>query len=210
MFRVIRRSCLLAAVLPLTMAVSGVRADVSLPFEKAVPQNGTQQQTAPQQTTNNVAADARLTDDQVGALLKSMGYEPETYNNDLGGHYFVVKLERSGWKVAMSVSVSQDRTFIWISTPVIEIPDVSKVSVPALLKIMEQNYVLGPSFFSFRPAAGSRLYFSTPIPNRVVTPAVLRSNIDQLVTTVQSTFSLWEEKVLLGGAAAANTTAVAR
>jgi hypothetical protein len=134
---------------------------------------------------------------QLGEVLRNLGYDPKAFNNSIGTIYYVLSFERDGWTFSMTVSISQDNTLIWFSSPLTEINDVSRISPQGLLKLMEENEKIGPSAFSFRPEQSNRIYLSRPLANQGLTPALFRASFDEFISNVKQSEPLWNAKAIM-------------
>jgi hypothetical protein len=201
MFGFIRKSLILAAAaLCLSFGAGAARAENPPQQIVAQPQ---QQDPAPAASKAEVVPAGGYTAAQLGDTLRNMGYDPKPQKNVNGGTYYTLLFERGTWTFSLTVVLSNDGTYLWLSSPLTQIPDGAQASPQALLKLMERNYQIGPSFFSFRPAQGNRIYLSAPIANHNLTPAKFRSQMDEFLSTIQETYPLWDKKAVIAAANAA-------
>jgi hypothetical protein len=89
------------------------------------------------------AADA-LTHEGLKERLEAMGFEPEAIKSRAGSPMNKVKTERNGWTFFFYVSLSSDRTKVWLAAPLRDLPEPGKVRVDVLEKILVKNDDIGP------------------------------------------------------------------
>jgi len=191
MFRNVRKSHLLAAAISLAMPLSMVMADAPAPS-----QNGTAQNPPAAAAPQTPVPPGALKHEQVRVLLENMGYQPKVYDNNVGTQFYALQFDRNGWKMSLTVSISEDYSYLWISAPLTAVSDPAKASPQALLKLLEQSYLNGPAYFSFRPNQ-NRIYLGMAILNKDVTAITLRARIEDFCAIVQQTESYWKEQAVM-------------
>jgi len=134
-----------------------------------------------------------LTKDNLGEVLTktNLGLRPEKVNEKR----YRMQTDRGGIKFAISASISNDGTEVWLNTYVAEIADIAKLPVDVADKLLVASNDYGPSHFSFvageKPGVRS-LYLHRALDNRGLNPAMIREAIDNLASDVVSTKAVWE------------------
>jgi hypothetical protein len=137
---------------------------------------------------NSKPSGTTLTDESLKTLLERMGYEFEPIKSTSGLTMYRVKFEQSNWTYTMYVSLSGDKSMVWLATPLIELPAGDKVPEAILEKLLQKTDELGPCHFSLK---GRRVYLNLPLENRNITPARLRQALDTMATNVKETAPYW-------------------
>jgi hypothetical protein len=132
-----------------------------------------------------------LTDEALGVLLEQMGYEPKAQKAESGGPFYSVEFEQDGWTFRYTVSLSHNKKFLWVSTNVCTLAPEVEPSAEALLKLLEENYRIGPTTISYDKKY-KQIRVALALFNRGVTAAVLRDQLSQFTTNVQKVSKLCE------------------
>lgn len=144
-----------------------------------------------------------VTLERLNEILTDVGYEPEQIDNNLGGVFFRIHANGAKWKFTLNVSQSVDKKYLWISSALADIPDASKASPAALVKVLAKNHAMAPAFFDFRE--DNRLYYALPVANHDVKAATIRTAIETVLTDIQDSNDLWDVATLNGGTTATAT-----
>jgi hypothetical protein len=137
-------------------------------------------------------APAVLTIESLGSVLENMGYEVKTVKNSAGVPYYVLNLKRGTWTFIFEVSLSPNKAYLWLGVPLNVVPEGAVTGAgPQLLRLLEENFNIAPTFFSYYPGS-KRLLLQSAMENRDVTPAKLRARIDAMQDVVERTFPLWD------------------
>jgi hypothetical protein len=138
------------------------------------------------------AATTALTSQTLLKLLTDMGYEPKKIN-DLT---FDLKIQRDGWTIYLRLFLTADQTRVWLTSTLETIPDINKVPAEVLAKLVQGNATYSPCFFYFEVDPKNkdwrRLRVANPVDNRGITAAVLRAEIDRMVTNIKNSKPLWK------------------
>ncbi|MCI0464193.1 MAG: YbjN domain-containing protein [Gemmataceae bacterium] len=135
-------------------------------------------------------ADQPATLESIKTVLDNMGYEYEA-NKDKEGKVtsYAVKLSRDGWNFVITVSPSGNQRWIWLTAWLRKPKEGWPASI--LQKMLEHNHRVALPYFAI-DQSDSQVKLSTPLHNRAITPALLRTNIDDLCTNLKNTVSLWD------------------
>jgi hypothetical protein len=128
-----------------------------------------------------------LSDEQLGQMLETMGYEvkPGTYQS--GARYFDVKLSGSKFEYHVRFSLSPNKRAVWLMVTIAEIPaDVTAGQLRTVLEAI--NVKTGKMQFR---VVGKMLNADLPLDNVAVTPVRLRYEITDLVATLDATADVW-------------------
>ena len=191
MFRKLRKvAVIFSAVLPLAAGVAA-RADRYDLTSYIAPSAA---QTAPA-----FAPAGGLTPQSLETLVASMGFDYTTNDNTLNEHDYTLNISRAGWDFHIRVAISKDRKNLWFSTSLGKIGDGC---APALLKLLEKNSAITPAYFTYH-ADNQKLYLDMPIRNEFMTAKVLNQRLEDFVTIVTETSSLWDRPELKAQTASA-------
>ena len=135
-------------------------------------------------------ANGELTTDTLKTMLTNLGYEftDEKLEKTSVIH---VKVDHGGLTYQLNITLSTDHTKLWIYTQLATVPTGMEMPQPRLLKLLELNDKMGPSFFSYYPKLRN-VYLSRPLDNRGVTPVLLRAEIMSLLNGCQQTQEDWD------------------
>jgi uncharacterized protein (TIGR03067 family) len=135
-------------------------------------------------STNDV-----LTSEQIGRLLKEMGFEPEALAPDV----WQAPIVREGWKVNVMVSLSPNRDRCWLESKFAVIAEPELVSASAWRNLLAENERIGPCFFAF-DKSDKRLHLYKTFDNIGVTPARLKKELDAFDAVVRKTQQVWRSE----------------
>ena len=133
---------------------------------------------------------ARLDHAGLRGLLATLGHQPREVRNESGPE-FEITLRPAGMAVSTRVTLSKDGTLVWLVAWLKKVPPGRTISGNAVLDMLVQNDVLGPTHFSY---SESRRWFflNRPVPNHGLTAERLQSELGQLGATVARTEALWD------------------
>jgi hypothetical protein len=142
-----------------------------------------------------------LTEQELSAMLETLGYEPKTFKTAPGDLY-VVRIPSGPWTYAVRVSLSRDRKKVWLTNWVTRLEATEEVPAALWPKLVEANFRYGPAHFSYE-AKARQLVLGLPLDNRGITLGFLRQELDRLVQTSNQTILLWDKRTWTTTAAAA-------
>jgi uncharacterized protein (TIGR03067 family) len=131
-------------------------------------------------------ATGSLNSEQIGRLLKDMGYDSQELTPDV----FQVTVNREGWKVHVMVSLARDNERVWLESKFAPIADPDLVPASAWRKLLEENERIGPAHFTF-DKSDKRVHLYKAFDNVGLSPARLKKEIDGFDAVVRRTQSVW-------------------
>lgn len=135
----------------------------------------------------------QLTLEELGSMLDMLGYSPKPYNNKdgkLAG--YDLEFPFADWTMRMSVSLSFNKTNIWVNTNIQTLTDLAAVRVEGLLKLLAENNKVWPAYVYYTEGTRPALRLALPIPNSNVTAAVLRTKINDFSNNIKRLIILWK------------------
>lgn len=136
------------------------------------------------------AQSGRLSIQQLGNALNSYG---KNTVNDNGKTYYTVNCGNGNWRSSVTISLSPNGNFIWMTIDPTELP--AHLSAPALANLLKKNLDFGPMFFSIN---GNRVRLSYPIPNSGMDDGKVKAYLEAVVNGAVDTMPLWSPKTLEG------------
>ncbi len=150
-------------------------------------------------TTSAAKADAApkvtkpgsITEEQLGNLLKAMGFEAKKAESRYDFEFKAVQ-NKEEWNLSMTAVLSQDGSSIWLMAWLDQLPK-SSADVPrtALLRLLSDNDRLGNGKFFAYVATNRRFVLQRVISNEAVTTKAFRGWLDDLGTGVVDTYEHW-------------------
>jgi hypothetical protein len=133
-----------------------------------------------------VAALSQLSNDGLRQMLDSMGLEPKPLSKG-----FLIAIKQDTWTFNMQLvlSANQEKLGMNANCGVVENPD--GVTAAQWKALLVSNGDIEPSFFYF-DAERKKLYLHRVMDNRGLTPAFVRSQIDNFIGNMRSTSELWK------------------
>jgi hypothetical protein len=127
---------------------------------------------------------AALTNDCLGQTLMQMGFEPKALNKG-----FLVTQKEGTWTFYVQFVLSDDGTKLGLNS---NLGDVNEAEVTAdqWRALLASNTDIDPSSFNYDPAK-KRLYLHRVMDNRSLTPAILKTQLDNFINDMRSTSKLW-------------------
>lgn len=144
--------------------------------------------TAMAQTEKPIATGA-LSSNQIGKLLKDLGYEPEALAADV----WQAPIKRDGWTVNVMVSISPDGDRCWLESKFGVIADPDFVPASAWRNLLAENERIAPCFFAFAKTDKSLHLYKT-FDNIGVTGARLKKELDAFDGVVRKTQMVWRSE----------------
>lgn len=135
-------------------------------------------------------AETKLDLPALTAMLKGLGYEPEA----AGDSAQRVTVERDKFTFRITFSVSGNTKKVWMSSYLVEIPDLTRVPSSALTGVLLSNGDIGPAhFYLVKTGDKHWLKIGFALDNRNITPAYLRSEMDWFMDRMSDTATLWDK-----------------
>jgi hypothetical protein len=137
-----------------------------------------------------------ITVDQLGQLLASTGLSFTPNKNSAGvvDSYTGRVSWSEGWASTFFISLSQNDSYVWIDVGLQSIANPGTISADAILKLLHSNGDTGTTFFYLDST--NMLRFYTVVSVDGLTPAVLKSTIQQIENNVMTTSNLWSQVAL--------------
>ena len=145
-----------------------------------------QDQKAAEKTTSR----GRLSNDDVGGILRQLGYTPERRAAADRRDEYKIQVKSGAWQHDIRVSLSANGDGMWIRSPLGPM-DPQTAPAGALAVMLAENAHADPAFFSF-DRAQRKLWLNRFVVNDGVTPETLRAHIEALVRAVQKTQPYWD------------------
>ncbi len=130
-----------------------------------------------------------LTDESLKEKLENLGYEVKVTRSKSGGTMYLLNFERDNYRYVFYCSLSSDRSRLWLSSALRQLPDAKDVRADVLEKILARNNEIGPTHFALR--SNRFLYLELSLENRGITSLRLRKEIDGFAADVRSSEHLW-------------------
>lgn len=131
---------------------------------------------------------APIDDNRLGEMLEGLGLEITRGSYESGAAYFDAKLTTQDYTFPVRISLSSNKRVIWLSVNLREIPsDTPAERLRGLLEAI--NTKTGKMQFRL---VGNELKANQPLDNAAVTPVRLRREVNELTTTLQDTFRIWD------------------
>lgn len=135
-------------------------------------------------------ADTKLTTAGLADFLKGLGYEP----TKVGDTTQRIVIERDKFTFRINVSISGNEKKVWMSSYLVEIPDLSKVPPKALSDVLLSNGDVGPAHFYLVKVEDKHwLKVGFALDNRNLTPAYFRSELDWFMERMSDTAAVWDK-----------------
>jgi hypothetical protein len=134
---------------------------------------------------SSAVASGQLDDDKLRQMLDAMGFEPKALSKG-----FLITIKRDAWTTYIQLVISKDQAKIGLNANlgVVESPD--SITAAQWRSVLAANRDIDPSSFYY-DVDQKKLYIHRVMDNRAVTPAYLRTQIDNFVDNMKSTEALW-------------------
>jgi hypothetical protein len=143
-------------------------------------------QPAPKGGTKTTPA---MTADELGKMLKDMGYQFQTQRLDNGAVIYQLTIKSNGMNVPMDVELSKDGTKVWLTVWFRQLGPNESIPSDVMTKMLESNGRFGPCFFSI--STGRQPFLGLPLDNRNLASEDVRRQIDIFIQVYQQTEPLW-------------------
>ena len=139
----------------------------------------------------DVSSAGSVNSDGLGRMLGTLGLKPRAAGTRFDFEFQSLQGDQE-WGFAMSVVISQDAGTIWVMAWLEEMPkQAAKVPAAALLRMLAENDRLGNGKFFAYDRQNRRFLMQRVIPNRGITPAVLREVFQDMAKGVMGSHSTW-------------------
>jgi hypothetical protein len=138
----------------------------------------------------------------IKTMLENMGYEPKVGDYTSGAKFVFLSIKRGTWTFAITFDLGGDKTVIWLNAFLGSIAEPAKVNPEALLKLIEVDNAIWPSYFVYF-SGPKGLYMYRPVKAAELKPAVLRKALDDFMDSVETTGPLWDQSKWVDAAPAA-------
>jgi hypothetical protein len=156
--------------------------------------------------TGSAPAAAEMSPERLGELFKDLGYSAQPIRDE-AGRLVGVRAERAlelgdgEFRLMVKGLLTADRTTIWLKVRLSQVTDLDGVPAAVFVKMLAANRGVSPAFFVYEEASGPSdddtctlyLYLAVNAPS--LTPSVLRSQLDFLVSRAIKTRRLWDTKL---------------
>ena len=117
-------------------------------------------------------------------MLDGLGYEPKELSNG-----YLITVQNEGWTMYIQVVISSDHTKLGMNANLGQV-DESTVTADQWKGLLAANNTIDPEGFVY-DADTKKLYMHLSLDNRDMTPQTLRGQIDNFMSQIRSTESLW-------------------
>lgn len=133
-----------------------------------------------------LAADKTATSEQLGKLLKEMGYDPQALSDEV----WQVSVDRDNWKVHIMIALTRDADRVWLESKFAPIADPAIVPASAWLKLLEENERISPAHFAY-DKSDKRIHLYRAFDNQNVAAARIKKEIEAFDAIVRRTQAVW-------------------
>ncbi|RYG24621.1 hypothetical protein EON82_10050 [bacterium] len=135
-------------------------------------------------------AEEKVTAETLPKLLSGLGYEPTKVDQAIQR----ITIERDKFTFRLNFSVSGNTKKVWMSTYLVELPDLSKVPAKSLADALLTNSEIGPAHF-YLAKVGEKVWLKMgfALDNRNITPAYLRGEIDWFLERLAEKAPVWDK-----------------
>jgi hypothetical protein len=130
-----------------------------------------------------------LTHESLKEKLEGLGFEAKLIKSKGGTPMYLLDFSRGDFRYVFYVSLSTDKTRLWLSSALRPLPAGKDLRPDILEKILARNNEMGTTFFSV--GADRYLYLQQGVDNRAFTTIQLRKLIDEFAGNMRSTEHLW-------------------
>jgi hypothetical protein len=135
-------------------------------------------------------APAPLSDEALGAMLRSMGYSPEAASDGKRTEY-TIEVDRPNSLVRAAVFFTSDRKLVCVASRMGGAVDPkSPAGMAGLLRLMRKNTEMGLVYFGFNEQ-DNHIWLLSQTANAGLTPARLGEMLNRFVNAADTTKDLW-------------------
>ncbi len=118
------------------------------------------------------------------AMIKGLGYETKDLNVEVGKEKYEFTLTTPDLNIPVGAEISPSKNYVWLTV-------FLGASRPDLKfeELLKSNASTQPCFFYI--TSKSNLMMAVALDNRMITPTVMKRNIEMLTKSVTDTKSIW-------------------
>ncbi len=131
-------------------------------------------------------AGSALDDDGLRTMLNGMGYEPAKLSKG-----FLITVKKDTWTYYIQFVLSSDNTKLGMNSNLGMVSDPDSISASEWRRLLEENNEIDPSTFLFNKEQ-KKLYMHRSLDNRGVTPAFVRTQIENFTSNMHDTSEYWK------------------
>jgi thiol-disulfide isomerase/thioredoxin len=168
------------------------KAHAEVPKETALEQPSKEAPPAEEAATPTAPTGAcSVTNEALAVALNKLQLNPQRINLPDGGCIFRVSLQQQDQTYSINVANVPKRG-VWIGVPLVKF-DAQRADAPALVKLLEANYVIFPAQFAYS-SHDQWLYVNKAVDEREVLDADrLKEVINEVVATAHDRQNLWSD-----------------
>ena len=144
------------------------------------------QQNPPAPTEVKPSDTTQLNDESLKTMLTNMGLEPSALTKG-----FLVKIKQDTWTLNIQLVLSPDKRKLGFNANMGKVEDAASISADKWLALLVANADIDPSSFYF-DKQNSRLLMHRVADNRNITPAILKTDLDNFSRQIKETSELWK------------------
>lgn len=144
-------------------------------------------------------ARGKLTNEELGEMLRNFGYETST-SKSMDGKltYYRVDIDHGDFRYIVYATVLEAQNKVRFQLPLGTVAEPEKVPAEQLWKLLEENAKIMP--MSFYYLSGSKQFqLNCDVENRELTPVRLRKELDETLKVAKRTYALWDTNKWPGG-----------
>jgi len=131
-------------------------------------------------------AQGQLDNEALGKLLSNMGYEPKALSKG-----WLIAVKQNTWTFNIQLVCSKDLTKIGLNANLGAVKDPDAITADQWKQLLISNEDIDPSCFYFDKDQ-KKLYMHRTIDNRGVTSSIIRTQVENFCSNMQSTEELWK------------------
>ncbi len=133
----------------------------------------------------------RVSSDDLEVLLDRLGYKPEIKTDAQGGRWCKISVRQGKWTFPISVDVSKDRTRVWLTCCLVNLPPADRIPPERLAALLRENSRFGVSRFEINKA-GKQLWIARGFDNNAVGLKTLEQHLRNFLSDMVETAPLWD------------------
>jgi hypothetical protein len=144
-----------------------------------------------------VADPTAITPARLVELLTDLGYEPKEVSTDGKQDSYLITSEREGWKLPIGVSLSPDRSVLWVGATFEALSNPAAAAPSAWLKLLEATNQHQPIHFAINEQS-RRVSLWLGFPNTHLDASFLREQLETFEDAVRTTHPYWKTEAFAG------------